>query len=180
MLLPLLPLKNMDERHKGLLPSTAANYLDAVRVCLDRHHISPQKFVLLDDAVEFQALVEWEVTDERCRNAWANRDDATRDGAYAVALAATELLRGLVAIRRAETRTGADYYIAPVGQAIEDLEECLRLEVSGTDLSVSKVKQRLREKLEQLSRGDSNLPALACVVGFRAQLIMIQTVELSP
>jgi hypothetical protein len=176
--LPFLPLKNMDERHKGLLPSTAANYLDAVRVCLDRHHISPQKFVLLDDAVEFQALVEWELTDERCRDAWANRDDATRDGAYAVALAATELLRGLVAIRRAETRTGADYYIAPVGQAIEDLEECLRLEVSGTDLSASKVKQRLREKLAQVSRGGSNLPALACVVGFRAQLIMIQTLEL--
>lgn len=178
MPLPFLPLKNMDERHKGLLPSTAANYLDAVRVCLDRHHISPQKFVLLDDAVEFQALVEWELTDERCRDAWANRDDATRDGAYAVALAATELLRGLVAIRRAETRTGADYYIAPVGQAIEDLEECLRLEVSGTDLSASKVKQRLREKLAQVSRGGSNLPALACVVGFRAQLIMIQTLEL--
>jgi hypothetical protein len=103
--LPLLPLKNMDERHKGLLPSTAANYLDAVRVCLDRHHISPQKFVLLDNAVEFQALVEWELADDRCRNAWANRDDATRDGAYAVALVATELLRGLRAIRRAETET---------------------------------------------------------------------------
>lgn len=130
--------------------------------------------------LNFRLLWSGNLRMSRCRNAWANRDDTTRDGAYAIALAATELLRGLVAIRRAETRTGADYYIAPVGQDLEDLEECLRLEVSGTDLSGSKVKQRLREKLDQLFRGDSNLPALACVVGFRAQLIMIQTAELSP
>lgn len=102
----------MDVRHRGLLPSTAANYLDAARVCLDGHHTPPQEFTLIDDDNESKALVDWKVTSERDKNAWANQDDATRDGAYAFALAATELLRGLVAIRRAETRTGADYYIA--------------------------------------------------------------------
>ncbi len=90
---------------------------------------------------------------------------------------ATELLRGLVAVRRAETRTGADYYIAPAGQETEDLEGCFRLEVSGTNLGVSEIKRRLREKVDQALQGDSNLPALACVVGFRARLIMIHTVE---
>lgn len=78
-----------------------------------------------------------------------------------------------------QTRTGADYYIAPIGQVVEDLEDCLRLEVSGTDLGVSEIKRRLREKVDQAFRGDSNLPALACVVGFRVQLIVIQTVEVS-
>lgn len=92
-------------------------------------------------------------------------------------LAATELARGLVAVRRAETRTGADYYVAPIGQLAEDLENCLRLEVSGTDLESSGVKTRLHSKVEQALAGDSNLPALASVVGFRARLIMIQTVK---
>ncbi|HEY7617774.1 MAG TPA: hypothetical protein VH744_13295, partial [Terriglobales bacterium] len=67
-------------------------------------------------------------------------------GAYACALAATELARGYVAVGRAETRTGADYYIALSGQIIEDLEDCLRLEVSGTDSEVSVVKTRLKGK----------------------------------
>jgi hypothetical protein len=34
MSLPQLPIYNLDQRHPGLLPSTAANYLDAARACL--------------------------------------------------------------------------------------------------------------------------------------------------
>jgi hypothetical protein len=50
---------------------------------------------------------------------------------------------------------------------LEDLERSVRLEVSGTDEgSLSMIKSRLRQKLEQAGRVDSNLPALATVVGF--------------
>ncbi len=71
MSLPLLPINNMDARHRGLLPSTAANYLDAARVCLDRHHTPPQEFTLIDDNNESLALVDWKITSERDKNAWA-------------------------------------------------------------------------------------------------------------
>lgn len=174
---PLLPLQNMAERHQALTPSIAGSYLEAARVCLDRHHSSPKEFILENDRIESVANVEWQVTDDRIQAAWANVDDATRDGAYAIAIAATELLRGLVAVHRAETRTGADYYIAPMGEELEDLEHWWRLEVSGTHLDKSEVKRRLREKLEQARKGNSNLPALAAVVGFRVQLILLQTVD---
>lgn len=83
----------------------------------------------------------------------------------------------MVAVRRAETRTGADYYIGLVDRDLEDLENCLRLEVSGTDLGKSEVKKRLIKKLEQAKQGNSNLPALAAVVGFKVQLILLQTVD---
>jgi hypothetical protein len=105
-------------------------------------------------------------------------DDATRDGAYALTLAAVELSEGLFAIHRAETRTGADYYIAPAGATLDDLEDCLRLEVSGVDRgSRSMVEQRLREKIEQALAGDSNLPAMAGVVGFRIRVILLSRAE---
>ena len=172
-----LPLDNMAHRHKGLTQTIAETYYEAARVCLDRHHISPKEFILKNDAVEQKTLVEWEQTDEQCRGAWANKDDATRDGAYAFAIAATEIAKGLFAIRRAETLTGADYYIAPLGKDMDDLEECFRLEVSGTDLNQSQVEKRLTEKVKQASSGRSNLPALAAVVGFKAKLILIKTVE---
>lgn len=174
---PLLPLKDMANRHQALTPSLAGSYLEAARVCLDRHHVSPKEFTLENDRVESIARVEWEVTDSRVQAAWANADDATRDGAYAFAIAATELLRGMVAVRRAETRTGADYYIALSSQDLEDLENCFRLEVSGTHSDKSEVKRRLRIKLDQARQGNSNLPALAAVIGFRVQLILLQTVD---
>lgn len=174
---PLLPLDNMSERHQALTPSIAGCYLEAARVCLDRHHLSPKEFTLENDQKTSTAKVVWELTDDRIRAAWANKDDATRDGSYALAIAATELLRGTVAVRRMSTRTGADYYIAPANQELEDLENCFRLEVSGTDLDKAIVKRRLREKIDQTKRGRSNLPALVAIVGFKVQLILLHTVD---
>ena len=174
---PLLPLQNMADRHQALTPSVAGSYLEAARVCLDRHHSSPKEFTLENNRVESIAKVEWEAADKRIQAAWANIDDATEAGAYALAIAATELLKGMVAVHRAETRTGADYYIAPVGVGLEDLEHWWRLEVSGTHSEKSEVKRRLRIKLEQARQGKSNLPALASVIGFRVQLILLQTVD---
>jgi hypothetical protein len=179
VMLPLLPLKNMSQRHVGLSEAIAECYLEAARVCLDRHHTSPQVFTLDNDKTEGQVRVEWDATDERVKGAWANNDDATRDGAYACALAATELAKGFVAVRRAETRTGADYYVAPADNRADDLENCYRLEVSGTNGDASGVKTRLKGKIEQTQEGNSNLPALATVVGFRARLIVIRMVEQS-
>ena len=174
---PLLPLQNMAERHQALTPSVAGSYLEAARVCLDRHYSSPKEFTLENDKIESIARVEWEVANSRVQAAWANVDDATRDGAYAFAIATTELLRGMVAVHRAETKTGADYYIAPVGEDLEDLEHWWRLEVSGTHSDKSEVKRRLRIKVEQARQGSSSLPALAAVIGFRVQLILLQTVD---
>lgn len=171
---PALPIHDMSARHQGLTQETAASYLQAARVCLDRHHESPTLFGVDAPSGHMDALVQWEKTDERIRGAWANDDDATSDGAYACALAALELTESLVALRRAETRTGADYYVGPPGTSLEDLEEALRFEVSGVDRGApSVVRERLKAKLDQAIRGESNLPAMAGVVGFRVQLAVL-------
>ncbi len=175
--LPLLPIQDMATRHYALTPSIAGSYLEAARVSLDRYHISPKEFTLEDDKVESIAKVEWDSADNRVKAALANADETTCFGAYTLALAATELSRGMFAIRRAENKTGADYYIAPIGEDMEDLENCFRLEVSGTSLDKSIVKNRLKQKVEQTKQGNSNIPAIAAVVGFRAQLILLQTVD---
>lgn len=177
MTIPVLPLNNMAERHVGLTPALAESYLEAARVCLNRNHEPPQEFILAKQASEYRALVEWKPPNDRCQRAWANSDDATRDGAYACALASTEFCLGLFAVRRAETQTGADYYVAPIDRAIDDLEDCLRLEVSGTHLDTHEVQRRLKMKVRQAQEGKSNLPAIAVVVGFRVKLISMQTVE---
>ena len=169
-----LPIHDMEQRHFGLTKDIAGSYTEAARVCLDRHHGSPTDFNLDRNGSRSEALVEWQLSDARARGAWANETDATEHGAYACALAAVELTDGLLAVRRAETMTGADYYVAPRDTAPDDLEDCLRLEVSGVDRGPeSTIGQRLRVKLAQAAAGNSNLPALAGVVGFRARLIMV-------
>jgi len=168
----------MDFRHPGLSPAIAASFLEAARVCLDRHHSSPSQFVIKNGEKSGQAIVRWATTDARSRAAWANESDATRDGAYACVLAAIELMIGFVAIRRAETQTGADYYVGLPGTATEDLEVCLRLEVSGTDKGDrAEVIRRLKQKITQAQEGISNLPAMAGVVGFRSQLLVLEAVQ---
>ena len=175
---PILPLHDMDKRHFGLTKAIADSFTEAACVCLDRHHRPPTDFQVSKGSSSMPALVRWVTTGDRVRRAWANEIDATEAGAYACALAAVELVDELVAVRRAETKTGADYYVAPKGTSPDDLEDCLRLEVSGVDRGPDRVvRQRLNAKLKQAAEGSSNLPAVAGVVGFQTRLILLAPLE---
>ena len=168
-----LPLEDMHSRHWGLTPAVAANNTEAATVCLSRHHAPPTIFTVENNTSTQQAQVEWVSPDGRTVGAWNNRIDTTEMGAYACVIAGVELARGHLAVRRAETDTGADYYIGPPGSGVDDLENCYRLEVSGVDAGTERdVRQRLLQKVEQARRGDSSLPAVAGVVGFAARLIV--------
>ena len=172
-----LPIHNL-ARHPGLTPATAEYYTEGARVCLDRHHRPPVEVQIAEGEGQTVAIVAWEPVDELVKGAWANETDTTEAGAYACVLAAVELRYGMVAVRRAETRTGADYYIALRDTWAGDLENLIRLEVSGVDRGTpAAVARRLNDKLEQAARGNSSLPAIAGVVGFRARLIRLAHLE---
>lgn len=167
----------MDARHRALTRSIAGAYHEAARVCLSRHHVSPAQIALIDNDQKTYGELVWESPDGRILAACANEIDATEDGAYCCVIAAVELLRSLFAVRRAETTTGADYYVGPRGAGEQDLENCIRLEVSGvSNGDPSAVKRRLLEKVGQAQQGQSSLPALAGVIGFRAMLVLLQDV----
>jgi hypothetical protein len=174
--LPHLSLDGLHERHPGLTQALSESYAEAASVCWSRHHQPPIVVALKHDDTDELRVVNFAVPDARIRNAHANEIDATEAGAYGVSLAAVEEVAGLVAVRRAETLTGADWYVAPTGAEFEDLETCIRLEVSGISAGASAdVKRRLREKIAQAARGESNLPAIAAVVGFKALEVAISS-----
>jgi hypothetical protein len=173
-----LRFSDLKNRHPGVTPGLSVAYDEAARVCLDRHHTSPQTFDIQDGKKNCEGSAAWEPTDTRLKNGWNNQGDTTEMGAYGVSLAAVELSRSLVAVSRAETRTGADYYLGLPSQTVEDLESLIRLEVSGTDNgSASTIRERLQQKKNQAKNGKSNLPAIASVVGFAALKIEIEDVE---
>lgn len=174
--LPQLKLEGLHERHPGLTQPLADSYAEAASVCWSRHHQPPVTVALKHNDTDSLHVVNFALPDTRIRNAHANEIDATEAGAYGVSLAAVEAAIGLVAVRRAETLTGADWYVAPSGTDIEDFENCIRLEVSGISAGASgDIKRRLRDKVAQAARGESNLPAIAAVVGFKALEIAISS-----
>lgn len=173
-----LQIVRLHERHPGLTRALGESYTEAACVCWSRHHQPPVTMSLkrVNKADEAR-IVNFSVPDARTRAAHANEIDATEIAAYGVSLAAVEDIQGLVAVHRAETQTGADWYIAPSGTSIEDLENCIRLEVSGTSAGTSTdINRCLQEKVAQALRGKSNLPAMASVVGFKALEVVISSV----
>jgi hypothetical protein len=177
MMAERINLDSMHERHRALTEAVAATYGEAASVCLSRHHTSPVSITVSDNGTESRAELVWNLPDARTLGAWANTTDTTEAGAYGCVIAGVEHIRGLFAVRRAETGTGADYYVGPDGFGEEDLEGCLRLEVSGVDGGNREVVlTRLGAKVRQAQRGDSNLPALAGVIGFSAKLLMVRDV----
>jgi hypothetical protein len=173
-----LNFMTLSERHFGVTPAVSGTFAEAARVCLDRHHETPQDFKISDNGIETIAEAAWPPADPRTHAGWANRDVATEFGAYGLAIAAVEATRGLVAVARAEKLTGADYYLGAGNGMLEDLENCYRLEVSGTaDGNISVIKNRLSQKIEQARNGASDKPAIAAVVGFAALQIATVDVE---
>ncbi len=164
-------------KHPGVSTHVCQAYSEAAEVCLARHHKPPRTVFSIKccgDTTKRGLL--WELPDVTAQKTWNNQDDATRDAAYIVSLAVVERELGLVALSRAETRTGADYYVGTTDA--EDLEEAFRLEVSGVDKgNASIIRRRHREKEEQVLRGDSYLPAYAGVVGFREASVLLSLVE---
>lgn len=170
----ILKLACMEERHWGLTASMAGVLSEAARVCLTRHHQSPKTIDVRDAGMQMQCEVAWEQPNDRILRAHANEIDATELGACCLSLAAVEELKGLVAVSRAETLSGADYYVAPVSSAVEDLETAMRLEVSGLNNgNLTDCEYRLSKKIAQTQAAPHDTPALAAVVGFKLAAILV-------
>ena len=175
---PVLPIDDMHSRHWGLVKEVADYLRQGAVVALDRNHGPPVIFDVKDlDGFVMRTVVDWGQVDQRVRDSW-NHPNSTEQGACACAIAAWELLSGNLVVRRAEQPSGADYYVAPPTAPVDDLESQWRLEVSGCDHeNAAGVRGRLRDKVNQLERGDSPLPGVAVVVGFRERLILFEYVE---
>ncbi|MEP7013005.1 MAG: hypothetical protein ABJC13_22005 [Acidobacteriota bacterium] len=168
-------MEKLHERHPGFNRPICEAYSQAAAVCFSDAHSSPTDLEIYNEMEGCERSLAWQAPDIGARASWANKDDATRDGAYAVSLAVVEGELGFVALSRSDVRTGADYYIGTPGT---DLEHCHRLEVSGVrEGRPQDVRTRLRDKVKQARKGASELPAFACAVGFGCRTILLARVS---
>lgn len=168
-----LDIQGLWERHRGVSRGIASAYSEAVSVCLHKQHSAPVHYDLRDNNDHHEAVVEWEAPTAELIDAWGNDIDVVEWAAYGLALAGMELTRGLVALGRAETKSGADYYLGLADDGPNDLETVKRLEVSGVGAGAeAAIQSRLKKKLLQTAQGASDVPAVASIVGFGTPLIL--------
>lgn len=174
------------ERHPGLTREVASSNAQAACVCLQRHHESPRSVRIStgEDSEIRTYRVIWLLPDARARRSWANPDDATETGAYAVALASLEARHGLVALARTGRYSGSDWWIGESGSHVDgdgelNLEAAIRLEVSGIDLlrDESQLRSRVAAKLRQATR-PSGTAAKAVVVVFSALRVAFRDTQI--
>jgi hypothetical protein len=183
---PALELTTLDERHHGVTREIGAYFAQAAAICFSRFHTSPSIVRVTGcDRPDASYLVSWSAPTERVRDGWANDDDATRDGAYGIVLAAVERHLGLVALSRTPVGSGADYWIGPFEafqnpiDGLIDYENAFRLEVSGVSYcgDESVLEGRVRQKIRQARMGKSSRPAITGVVAFSMLRVVFRSVE---
>ena len=167
-------ISTLYRRHPGVTRSIAQGYAEALSVSLARHGTPPCELeARVNDGVD-RLRLDWRLPEPKVLRAWANEIDTTEAAAYGVALGVIERQLGLVAVARARSLTGADYYVSPRGAGF-GLEAASKLEVSGIDSGAPReIRARLHAKLKQVVAYGTPARAFACVVAFRALLVLLR------
>jgi hypothetical protein len=162
--------------HYGLTEALAQCFAEGAAVCMQAHHTSPKTVsVSADDDTRQEFVIWWPIPSGRQLAAWNNNSDAVRDAAYAIAIAAAEVYRGLFVVARAPQGSGADYIVSarrydPDSDDGLDPEDdvLIRLEVKGRSYcdGERQLDTLAREAVEQLHYGNSDLPWLGGAVAF--------------
>lgn len=153
-------------------PAALAVLRSAACVMFERFHGSPEAGTIAQGERLRVANFVWRAPDAAAQATHRNSDDATRDGAYAVAFAAMRQLGPFVFVHRAERKTGADFMLVREG---EENGAYIKLEVSGIGKGTSAaVARRLREKVQQVTRPGTGEPVLAVVVRFQRPHVAVE------
>ena len=175
-------LRSLEAHHPGLDASASGHFCGAAAVALARHDTPPTRCNVDALGEHAEHLLWWNLPADDTRRAHNSRQDATRDGAYAVGLVFTHHRLELVAVARAEDGSGADWYVAPPGRGLTetgqpDFDDPMlhRLEVKGRDHG--SLTPAVVQAAGQLARAPSELPAMLSIVSFADDRVVIAHVE---
>ncbi|WP_428261611.1 hypothetical protein [Haliangium sp.] len=156
----------------GLTGSRAAAFVEAASVCLWEEGHRCDSLLEVDGDIEARYRLLWKQPDEQVRRTYADPQEATEEGATAVAIAVLIDVTDYVVVSRSIKGTGFDYWLGH-----EAGNFAARMEVSGVRRGAeSVVDGRLREKLRQMMPSDHRgLPGYAIVVEFGAPRARVAT-----
>lgn len=162
-----LDLNDLKSGAYGITAALGESYAQAASVCLeDQGHLSPAVMKVHADTEVSHASIRWDAVDDQMRRSWNDKENATENGAYGIAILIVLKIKHLHVVERSQKGTGFDYWL---GSPDEDgpFQRKARLEVSGIRKgSPAMISGRVNQKLEQTKKSDGKYPAVVVVVEF--------------
>jgi hypothetical protein len=159
----------------ALSVTRGADYADAAAVCLEHNGHEQHVKLAIAGTEDREFRLVWSATTQQIRKTHADLQDATEEGAYAVAIAVSCELTGLTVIERAVKGTHFDYWLGK--DAESPFQDKSRLEISGILKGTEpEIRARIRNKVVQTQKSDSmKITAYVCVVEFgRPQVFFVK------
>ena len=161
----VLDLAALDSGLPGVTEVRARAYAEAAAVSLDRQGHQSGVTLHVAGVVKQELRVRYRSATDIARKAWSDDQEATEDGACALAFLLVLRLTEFTVIQRSAKGTGIDYWLAHNSDAM--FQSAARLEVSGIARGgADVVARRVRSKLRQTQRCCSALPAYVSVTEF--------------
>ncbi|MCX6366745.1 MAG: hypothetical protein NTX57_08550 [Armatimonadetes bacterium] len=145
----------------ALTPASGERLAEAASHCLDEqgHELRVVLAVAGNHTESF--VLERLPVDEVIRRTYNDPEEATEEGACAIAILLARELTGWSVVRRARRGTGFDYYLG----SDQALDFQARLEVSGIRQGTqAQIEARVRQKRAQTTQSDSTLGHLSAYV----------------
>ena len=163
----ILDLRDLGDGTMVGLSREVGSYLaQAGAVCLESQSHAPGVDLAITGEVAGMHPLYWKPAVDQVRLSWRNEIDATENGAAGIATLLARRLLGLMVTSRSRHGTGFDYWLGG-DIAGPPMQHAVRLEVSGVRRgSSSVVARRVRQKLDQMQRGDATASGYAIVVEF--------------
>lgn len=154
-----------------LLPELAVAMGWAAAVNLEEVGHQPGVLLEVDGSVRGNFVLSWPSTYPQALRSWADPDEATEQGACAVAALLVAALTELTIVERARKGTGFDYWLGRRDDPEPLFQNKTRLEVSGIRRGeATEVRRRERQKLAQVARLETEhtgrLPVIVVIVEF--------------
>jgi hypothetical protein len=138
----------------------------AAAVCLEerKHHLGAVISVRGHCDVSF--TLHWPETTDQIRREWADSQEATEEGAVAIAIVLSDMVTDYHVIERAYKGLGFDYWLGKKTDFL--LQNAARLEVSGIRRGDDQeIDARVKRKIKQTEQSRHlKLPAVVIVVEF--------------
>jgi len=140
----------------GLSRERGAAMAQAARVCLtESQHPSPCSLTVDGGHAANLPLAFEEAGDVELRS-WNDREEATQQGAYAVAILLMKRLDNLAVLERSRRGTHFDWWLGPAGSD-RLFQDKICLEVSGIrDGSEAQIRERVSQKWERFGTAASD------------------------
>lgn len=172
---PKLDVTSLD-RTTALSPGVRTHMQEAVYVMLSKFHDPPSipaKLVVGEAGPQQEAEVLWRQPTDAEVATHQNDKDATEYAAYGLAAAFVHATEGFSFVARMPQGSGADFWMQ---RDADNEDDIVRVEASG--IADGALGRRLREKVEQIVKGNSELPGLAFVARIAQSCMHSEKVKL--